>query len=254
MRAIVRRRAALSGVAAFVVSLAATGSAAATFPNFSDCPRTTPNITSCMDIVSQSGDIVIKGFDVPLDHSLEIRGALTSTGSTADFVPATGTNGFFATPVDVPGGLLGISLPIPGNAVTATAELAGPASAIRISLSDFSISLPIKLRLMNPLIGPGCQIGTNSNPANLHLILGTTNPPPPNTPISGHIGTITGYGTYILYAGFRHVDNSFAVPGASGCGIGLGLINALIDAKLQLPSAPGNNTMQIYNDIALGGL
>lgn len=250
-----KRLAAVTAAGCVAVSFGFAGSASAAFPNFTGCPTSTPNINGCLDIESQSGNIIIKGFNVPLDHSLSIRGAVASNndGSTY-FVPAAGTNGFIAQPVDVPGGLLGINLPISLNKVTATATLAGPSSNIRVDLNTLSISVPIILRLSNPLIGPGCQIGTTSNPAQLNLITGTTSPPPPNTPISGHAGTVSFPGNYVLFSNALNVDNSFAVPGASGCGLGLGLINAIVDAKLKLPSASGNNTITVANDVAFGGL
>jgi hypothetical protein len=226
----------------------------AAFPNFSDCPRSDASVITCVDVQSQSGSMTIKGFDVPLDHSLEIRGGLSQPApGVFSFVAPTGTNGFFAQPVNVPGGLLGISLPIPGNAVTATAQLAGPPSSIVLGPIDASISAPIKLKLSNPLIGSNCYIGSNANPARLNLTTTTTNPPPPNTPISGHPGTSSFDPTTntLLVTGALDVDNAFSVPGATGCGLGLGLINATIDAKLRLPSASGNNTMSINNDLAL---
>jgi hypothetical protein len=242
------------GLGALVAGLtmASAGSAMAAFPNFSDCPRSTPGVTSCFDVQSASGSMTIKGLAVPLDHSLEIRGGLDVTSGAPVFVAPTGTNGFFATPVDVPGGLLGINLPIPGNKVTATAQLAGPASTIHVNTNTLELAMPLKLKLSNPLIGSGCSIGSNSDPANVDLIIGTTNPPPPNQPITGHVGTVGIDDGTLTITGTENVDDSFAVPGATGCGfLGLGLINALVDAKLQLPSAAGNNTLIIDNDVAI---
>ncbi len=234
------------GVATVVVAWCAMGGLAlAAFPNFSGCPISSGGI--CLDVQSQSGEIVIKGFRVPLDHSLEIRGALTEAG----FVPPAGTNGFFAQPVNVPGGVLGIELPISLNLVTATAELAGPASAIHFEPGEGGISMPIKLHLSNPLIGSSCYIGSNSHPVNVNLITGTTSPPPPNRPISGRTGT----GSFIppniaVASGNLDVDNSFAIPGASGCGL-FGILNPLINLKLGLPSAAGNNSLAIENNVAI---
>lgn len=249
----IRRSAVIaSAVAGAMSMLGGAGVASAAFPNFSDCPRSS-GINTCIDIQSNSGSISIKGFNVPLDHSLEIRGGARFDASGTVFVPPAGSNGFFAQPVDVPGGLLGINLPIPGNKVTATAQLVGGASAIKLDFGSLGMALPIKLQLSNPLIGSGCQIGSNSNPAQLNLITGTTSPPPPNTPISGSIGTVSSPdGNTTIFQGNVNVDNSFAVPGANSCGfLGLGLIDALVNAKLKLPSAAGNNTMSITNSVAL---
>lgn len=233
-------------------TMAFGGTASAAFPNFSDCPRATiRDAGTCVDIQSTGGHLTIKGFEVPIGESLEIRGGarFTETGNT--FIPPAGTNGFFARAIQVPGGLLGINFPIPGNKVTATARLVGPASNIRLDLGAFGVSVPIKLELRNPLIGPFCQIGSNSNPVRLNLITGTTSPPAPNRPISGGFGTFVATETYFSVIGNRNVDNSFAVPGANSCGLGFTLIDSLVNAKLRIPSAGGNNEMVIVNNVGL---
>ena len=205
------------------------------------------------DIQNRNGTrINIKGFDVPLGESLEIRGTLFDNGTeTPNFVPPAGTNGFFGRAVPVPGGLLGIEW-IPGNSVLAITELAGPSSAIRINTGNNSLIVPIKVRLVNLLLGMDCHIGTNSRPVVLNLILGTTSPPLPNRPISGRLGTVRFTERTIVITGNVNVDNSFAVPGATECGLGLGLINALVNLRLRLPSAAGNNSTEVHNDLALG--
>jgi hypothetical protein len=242
---LVASAAALAAAAWLVVA----GSAVAAFPNFSDCPRSDPTVNTCLDIQNTAGNLNIKGFNVPLGASLEIRGGFEI--ETARFVPPVGSTGFFATPVPVPGGLLGIEFPIPGNTVLATTELAGPPSGIHISVGEGTITLPIKVRLTNVLLGMNCHIGTDSNPVRLHLTTGTTSPPPPNRSISGHFGTvrITEEGVLEII-GNLNVENSFAIPGSSSCGLGLGLINALVNAKLKLPSAAGNNTIEVTNNLA----
>lgn len=232
-------------------TLFGTGTAAAVFPNFSDCQRA--GATICIDIQSRSGSMTIKNTTVPIGESLEIRGALKDDGihPWGVWIPPTGTTGIFSRPIKVPGGLLGLDLPIPGNTVTATTQLAGPVSAVRIYPGDLRVSMPVKLKLDNPILGPWCQIGSNSNPAYLDLIVGTTSPPAPNRPITGRMGVPTVSGTTVTFTGNQNVDNSFAVPGADSCGIGLGLVNAVINAKLSIPSSAGNNTLIIGNDAAV---
>lgn len=246
-----RRHAALAAALATAAVLALAGSALATFPNFSDCPTTAPSVLACIDIQNTSGNLDIKGFNVPLHESLEIRGGLAAAESGVTFVPPTGTTGFFSRPVPVPGGLLGIEW-IPGTSVLAITELAGSPSAIRLDLGTFGISVPVRVRLVNTLLGMNCHIGTNRNPVVLNLITGTTSPPPPNRPISGQQGRFEIVPPDTAFVtGNRNVENSFAVPAATECGLGLGLINSLVDLKLQLPSAGGNNSIEVVNDIAL---
>ncbi len=190
----------------------------------------------------------------PLGDALDIRGALTDEiGETPPtFIPPAGTNGFFSRNIRIPGGILGIEFPIPGNTVLARAQLAGPASSLvfRFGIPLTTITLPVKVKLENPILGSNCYIGTNSNPSRINLTTGTTSPPPPNRPISGAIGTIRPEPTYLSILGARSVDNAFAVPGASGCGL-FGIVDPLVNLRLRLPSAGGNNTMSVTNNVAL---
>lgn len=246
------RKLILVGAAALAATALFGGVAHATFPNFTGCTATNFETEGCIDIQNRSGNLNIKGFNVPLGESLEIRGTIRGNGTEIpQFVAPAGTNGFFSTPVRVPGGLLGIEW-IPGNTVLAITELAGSPSAIRINAATQSITIPIKVRLENLLLGMECHIGTNSNPVVLNLITGTTSPPPPNTPITGRFGEVSFEARGITIIGNVNVENSFAVPGATECGLGLGLINALVNLKLNLPSAAGNNSIEIHNDVALG--
>lgn len=241
------------GVLVAIASVVGGAAAQAAFPNFSGCTARAESTSRCIDIQNRSANFNIKGFNVPLGESLEIRGTLTQDARTGvtTFTPPPGTNGFFARAVPVPGGIFGIEW-LPGNSVLAITELAGSPSQIRIEINDLSVRLPVKVRLVNVLLGMDCHIGTNSNPVNLNLIVGTTSPPPPNRPITGRIGEFSFVGDDLLFRGNVNVENSFAVPGATECGLGLGLINSLVNLRLRLPSAGGNNSMEIVNDVALG--
>jgi hypothetical protein len=228
------------------------GVAHAAFPDFSGCTATNLDTEACVHIRNRAANLNIKGFDVPIGESLDIRGTLVDNGTaTPTFVPPAGTNGFFARAVPVPGGLVGIEW-LPGNSVLAITELAGSPSAIRINVNTNSITIPVKVRLVNLLFGMNCHIGTNTTPVRFDLITGTTSPPPPNTPISGRRGTGAVVGNAIVFTGGVNVANAFAVPGASSCGLGLGIINSLVNLKLGLPSAAGNNSVVINNDVAIG--
>jgi hypothetical protein len=244
-------RVVLAVMAAAMALVVAGGTAQAVFPDFTGCTSRRIEEGICIDIQQRSGSFEIKGFRVPLHETLEIRGkVIPNETEIPTFVPPTGTTGFFARPEMVPGGLLGIEW-LPGNSVLAITELAGPPSAIHINPGPSTVELPIRVRLVNLLLGMDCHIGNNRNPVRLTLITGTTNPPPPNTPISGEFGEASPIPGGIQRVGNLNVDNSFAVPGATECGLGLGLINSLVNLRLQLPSAAGNNSMQLRNDVAV---
>lgn len=246
------RKLALALAAVLVMAAFGGGTAQAAFPDFTGCTATDISREACIHIKNRSGNLNIKGFNVPLGESLEIRGTIRPDGMGGNlFTPPPGTTGFFARTVPVPGGLLGIEW-IPGNSVLAITELAGSPSAIKIDTGSLGIRIPIKVRLVNVLLGMNCHIGTTSRPVVLNLITGTTSPPPPNRPISGRPGTVSSSGRAAIISGNLNVENSFAVPGATECGLGLGLINSLVNLKLRLPSAAGNNSTDIINDVALG--
>ena len=241
-------------VVAMVTALALMvggGTAQAVFPDFTGCTSRTPETGVCLDIQQRSGNLRIKEFNVPLHETLEIRGTLIPNGTERPlFQPPAGTTGFIGRTERVPGGLLGIEW-IPGSTVLAITELAGSPSAIRLDFNDFGVRIPVKVRLVNLLLGMDCHIGTNSRPVMLNLTTGTTSPPAPNRPISGRIGTASEIPGGLLILGNTHVENSFSVPGATECGLGLGLINSLVNARLKLPSAAGNNSAELNSDIAL---
>jgi hypothetical protein len=169
----------------------------------------------------------------------------------------------------VPGGLLGITAPtwwpqilqdlfnevvINGGAtgVTATMELAKPASSIKVSTINYAerkgtaLSLPVKVKLSNAFLGSNCYIGSSSSPITLNLTTGTTSPPPPNTPISGATGTpqFNEAFTLLTFTGGKLVDNSFSAPGANGCGgiLFSWAVDPLVNSILGTPSPAGKNT------------
>jgi PKD repeat protein len=103
---------------------------------------------------------------------------------------------------------------------------------------DVSVRVRVRIKLTNSLLGANCYIGTIAAPVDVNtLITGTTAPPPPNLPISGVPYNPVG-GTATL------VNNSFGVPGATGCGL-LGVLNGVVNGALGLPSGPGNNSIEL---------
>ncbi len=246
-----RYRAAVAAVVAAMAVMIGAGAAQAAFPDFTGCTSRTPETGVCVDIQQRSGNLNINGFNVPLHETLEIRGTLIPNGTERPLFQApAGSTGFIGRTERVPGGLLGIEW-IPGTTVLAITELAGSPSAIRLNLQDLSVQLPVKVRLVNVLLGMDCHIGNNSRPVRLTLITGTTSPPAPNRPISGRVGTSGEIPGGFSVVGNTHVENAFAVPGATECGLGLGLINSLVNLKLGLPSAAGKNSIVLNSDVAI---
>jgi hypothetical protein len=254
-------------MAALLVPSAAFATPKGEYAVFADCPVAT--VQACVTGKTESGKFIVGKETVPIEKTITLQGGFTENEKGEEqFVGATDGNTLSKTPQKVPGGLAGLVKCdeisnfleriacelVFENGVTgvnATTELAAPASSIGINAraiieeTGTGLSLPVKVHLENPFLGSACYIGSNSSPIVINLTTGTTSPPPPNTPITGTRGNIEvkGEGGILVLSKNSLVNNSFAAPGANGCG-GLFsfLIDPLVNAKLGLPSAAGHNT------------
>lgn len=241
---------------ASLAALGAAGPASATtakeeFAPFAvGCPVETAVL--CLYATTEGGEFVIGNKTVPITKPITLQGGLGEEteyfGPRALLASTTGET-LQAVPQEVPGGLLGIAGL--GGEVTATAEIAGPVSSVLVSPGAIigdegtALTLPLKVKLSNPVLGEECYVGTDSEPIVLHLTTGTTDPPPPNTPIHGNggVGQKTKKARIISLKDTSLVDNSFSVPGASGCGGVLSpIVDLAVDADIGLPAAAGKNT------------
>jgi hypothetical protein len=245
------------------------------FAVFKQCPRFNPEVNRCIYSVTKSGEVKIGSTAVPIKNPITLQGGINESTEPGTMVAALNGETLSKTPQPVPGGLLDLvkcneisnfferiacELVFENGVtgVTATTELAKPASAVTISASNLingegtALFLPVKVKLDNPFLGSECYIGSNSSPITLNLTTGKTSPPPPNTSISGKEGTLTFKDEFRLTEITNNtlVDNSFAVPAANGCGgVFAFLIDPIINAKLGLPSPAGNNTVIQNNTI-----
>lgn len=247
---------------------AATARAGGAYAGMDTCPlrstalRDPSNLqVGCVVSVTNGGSVTIGATTVPLTSPITLRfgvywpasaPVLTfPDGSTANVyttVPPTDGKTLTAAPlqVDIPG----IANLIPGvTSVFAQVETAGPITAfVPLATGENApvFVLPIKLHLFNLLFGPTCYIGSNAHPILLSPTTGTTSPPPPASPITGNPGVIDvqtdphGYQAAVAsFTGATLVDNSVAVPSATGCG----LLDPLINLSFGLPSAAGHNAV-----------
>jgi hypothetical protein len=263
------------GVLAFAsLASAAPHNPKGEFAPFADCPLSNAKVFNCFYSLSSGGTFTIGTKTVPLKNPVTLQGGLevleeAPPNEEFRFVAAEDGNTLSKTAQPVPGGLLGITAPSwwpqilrdlfnevvinqGATGVTATVELAKPASSIKVSLLNYieqkgtALGLPVKVKLSNAFLGSNCYIGSNSNPITINLTTGTTSPPPPNTPITGAIGTAKFNEAFTLatFEGGRVVNNSFASSGANGCGGVLfsWLVDPFVDSILGTPSAAGKNT------------
>ena len=163
-------------------------------------------------------------------------------------LPDNGTQALQSPAIPLPGGLTGIPGLDGGDlAVTVTPQLVGlPAVDLGnlLTASGTGLTLPIDVLVSTPsgVLGPDCTIGDAADPITLNLTTGTTNPPSPNTPITGAPGTASSTSKGLITdADMTLVDNSFAVPGTDNCGTD-GVLDPVLDLDKSLPSPAGSNT------------
>jgi hypothetical protein len=270
----------LGALSAASVASAAPHNPKGEFAPFADCPLNNPATSSCVYSVSTGGLFTVGLKTVPLKNPVTLQGGIAVNSETGaqTFVGAEDGNTLSKTPQPVPGGLLGVTAPswwpqilkdyfnevvinqgLTG--VTATVELARPASEIKIDAlkileqSGTALSLPVKVKLSNAFLGSNCYIGSSSSPIVIDFTSGTTSPPPPNTPITGSVGTVeSGGGGFILSLnGGKLVNNSFSSPGANGCGgiLFSWAVDPLVDSILGTPSPAGKNTAILEGKLSL---
>lgn len=237
---------------------------------FTRCPIDDPvmlgadgviSLNYCVAAQSMSGSIKLGSTQAESGPS-NIQFGLVGRSPFNVVSPASGA--IAADPVDVPGGLLGLMCPSSNmlvrsicgrltnsalNRVTAAVEDAGPPSDFDFNagfqLGVPLMTLPIKVHLQNPLLGPSCYIGSDADPIILR---------PANTDLSQfslNFSSLDTNGTFdsqngtillLEVSGASQGDDTFAVPGATGCGVA-GLLNTAINAKTGLPSPSGNNSI-----------
>jgi hypothetical protein len=239
---------------------------------FTRCPVDAPAMLAadgldqtpqCVVSTSASGSIKLGDTTVTTGRTnLQIGVIENADGTSTVVAPASGA--LVADPATVPGGLLGLMCPsdipvITGicetlensslNKITATVESVGAPYAFNQSAGVHTdmpiVALPVRIHLENPLLGSKCYIGTADDPIVLRPEYRTF-PAIGMTFFQGD-GTVdpAGQMSRINLTGATQNDSTFAVPGATGCGLNLGLINAAVNAKTGLPSAAGNNSLTL---------
>jgi hypothetical protein len=247
---------------AMLASAAHAAPPAAPYQDFAGCPSPAESSTVgfCFKTVFTDGHISLGKRTIPITNPITLRGGIDQvTGTFA----SNSEGGIVPVKQQVPGGLVGLTgmswldelLDQPQLRLYATVELAGQPG----SLLEEPLTLPIKVHLENPVLGNSCYVGSDATPITLNLITGTTNPPAPNKPISGkpasEFAPEASRPEVLIEQDGVFVDNSYAVPGATGCQIKLGSIvipiNGLVDASSALPAAAGTNEASLGFDLSV---
>ncbi|WP_197320967.1 hypothetical protein [Saccharomonospora sp. NB11] len=224
----------------------------------------------CLASSSQSGTMKIGEKVVPTAGT-NLQFGLLGDGTDYTSVSPEGA-GIQAEPVTVPGGLLNLMCPseIPVltdlcekaadsklNRVVATVEPAGTPTDFSLTaglgVGQPIVTLPVKIRLDNVLLGSKCYIGSNSDP----ILLRPRNLTQPALTIARYApdGTDQAGGpmSNVVLSGADQGDDSFTVPKANGCGL-LGALDWAVNLQLGLPSPEGANSLVLNAaDTATGG-
>jgi hypothetical protein len=267
---------------AVIASLAVLGvpSAMATpkgaFAVFAQCPVKAAEVDACLYSPTTSGHITLNKQEVPIVATQVLQGGLLENEPSYVKPMSAALNGetLTKTAQKVPGGLLGIKCEeIKGSGfferearklceflfanhltnVYAVTEVAGPASGIVLNSAfeqlgvGTALTLPVKVKLENPLFGEECYVGSAAEPIDLNLTTGATTGGP-----TGNPGTQTTkeHGRILEISGVSLVSNTFTAPGTNGCGI-FGLLDGLINEKIGLPSASGKNTAVLNGSVEI---
>ncbi len=245
---------------------------------FNRCPVNDPALFSadieettlavCLAVDATNGSMKIGNLSLTTGASSTQSGVL---GIEGIFLAVSPKSAIVAAPAVVPGGIAALVCPKAAdfkgdicksaatraprlNVVTSTLESAGPLTNLNLFAAlepgQRIVTLPAKLHLQNPFLGPNCYIGSNANP--ILLQPSTVIPPTSNFFLFGLDGTVSEEGA-IYEAQFTKTsqsDTTFAVGTATGCGLG-GWLNASINHNLGLPSPAGNNSM-VLNEVTSG--
>lgn len=227
------------------------------YEKFTGCPHPgqNPLIVTCFREVIGGGELQMRKVEIPISKPITLSGGITS-GETFDY---NSFGGLTPAKQTVTGGVVGFT------GLTWLEEYFSPEELRLYAVIELvakpsnqlvePATLPVRVHMVNPVLGNNCYIGSVSNPITLKRITGTTSPPAPNPPITGEPGSpsSTGGSGIDHLNGGTYVDNAFAAPGANGCMLTLFgfppiAINGVINEQSALPSAAGNNrTIQEFD-------
>jgi hypothetical protein len=211
----------------------------------------TSTLAFCLGSNSTHGSIKIGNLPTQTTGNTNLQVGLAFDGNTFTVISPPG-GALVADPVQITG--------TPVGTVTAVTQSAGNPSDFDLFAGIQTgvpiITLPIKIQLQNPALGPNCFIGSEQDPIVLH---------PENTDLSNAVSVggffafdpngapnLVGPDASLLITGGVQGDDQFAVPGATGCGPnGDGSLDAAVNAIVGLPSPAGNNQL-VLEDAASG--
>jgi hypothetical protein len=235
---------------------------------FTDCPLNNPIMdqsvgglaTGCIASISDSGTFTIHGIPVAVTHPVTVQFGVWDPPNAVGnqfqggVLPPLDGKELVASPEQTPGGLPVLVCVTGGSAVaqlcqkaetsgqtavTALIKSAGPIDNFQLT----TFTQPVKIQLINPLLGDNCYIGSDSDP----IVL---NP----TIVSGDLNFAfdPDQVRFPNIAVFQITDatitdDTFVVPRANGCGPS-GVADAAINSLLGLPAPSGTNHLVLHGN------
>ena len=244
------------------------------FEKFNECPLNNPNLNGCIhgeagkESFFQAGKVTVTfkkpvlleiGFIEDEEGNFHVVGARNGNSISKEAEPAPSlTEALDAEKLAEPEQKRYEAYIASGKSTktTETIELAVPASEIFLSENNLLLEegegfgFAVMIHIQNGFLGKNCYDGTTVEPIDVPFTTGETHPEPPNTPIHGFLGKLSSEsaGEILIIAGQKLVNNEYAVPGVSGCGISGGA-DAALNAGLGLPSPAGSNTTELVGNL-----
>jgi len=212
--------------------------------NFKDCPKLPAgyqasqflclliHITGGQLEMGNSNQIITRNITVPFAEGTDPSGNTVLVAGLMRAEPMAVLGGIFLTPAVNP-------LTRSDRNLRLSVKPVGVGIAIDPTGNTAAI-ISQTVQAINPIFGRNCFVGSDKTPIVIDPTFGTTSPPPPNQPISGHIDSISTIGNELVIIGTA-VDNAFAAPRAFHCGPDHAL-NQVVDEVSALPSPTGHNT------------
>ncbi|MGI8334855.1 hypothetical protein ACRYCC_33295 [Actinomadura scrupuli] len=211
---------AATAVAASVLAGPATAHADTAFvpsaADFENCPALPAGaarlLWNCVSVTLAAGTIKLGSLNQTLSSPIQLNVAVGPQNGKLTTI--TGDLGG-GPPMQVPTGI-----DFPGlDSVGIQVQQAGDLQSDGL----LPTAIPIKVKVIQPLLGNNCSIGTNAAPITIR-------------PVVSNLRAQLLAGAPVIRADVS--DSTFAIPGASGCGLLTGLVNSVVG----LPSASGKNS------------
>ena len=241
---------------------------------FTDCPLHDPEMRlaepgfamGCIKSITAGGSFTVNGIPVIITHPVTVQfGTYSDTDSTGNqvfhVVPPQDHKTLLTEPEVIPSGfqllvclsgdpnverLCETAMTSGHTDLSVQVELAGPITNFS-PLALIPFTLPVKVKLGNPLLGGQCYIGSDDDP----ILLNPTFNPVGSLAFEGDPDPVRFPNVAVLsITGSTLTDDVFSVPAATHCGPG-GIADDSINAFLGLPSPSGNNHLVLTGNDAL---